>query len=81
MKTIIVHLDDQNEDIQLAIYNVLRFAARLKPEIVLTEARNTLKKQKFPRKCQELIRFSEELISESKEQEKQENPPEELKNE
>jgi hypothetical protein len=30
----------------------------------------SLKKQKFPRKCQELIRFAEEIISERKESRK-----------
>jgi len=65
-----VHLDDQNEEIQMAIYNILRFAARLKPNIVLTEAKMVLKKQKFPRKCQDLIKFAEELVEEMKEQEK-----------
>lgn len=65
MKNIIVHLDDQNEEIQLAIYNILRFAARLRPKIVLTEARMVLKKQKYPRKCQDLIKFSEELVEEA----------------
>ena len=65
-----MHLDDQNEEIQMAIYNILRFAARLKPNIVLTEAKMVLKKQKFPRKCQDLIKFAEELVEEMKEQEK-----------
>lgn len=70
VKNIIVHLDDQNEEIQMAIYNILRFAARLKPLIVLTEARVVLPKQKYPRKCQDLIKFSEELVEEAKEEAK-----------
>lgn len=63
---IFVHLDDQNEDIQMAIYKILRFAGNLKPNIVLNEAQNNLKKQKYPRKCQEIIRFAEELLAEQK---------------
>lgn len=63
---IFVHLDDQNEDIQNAIYKILRFAAKLRPNIVLAEATNNLKKQKYPRKCQEIIRFAQELVEENK---------------
>ena len=67
VRNIIVHLDDQNEEIQMAIYNILRFAARLKANIVLNEANMVLKKQKYPRKCQDLIKFAEELVEELKE--------------
>lgn len=63
---IFVHLDDQNEDIQMAIYKILRFAGNLNPIIVLNEAQNNLKKQKYPRKCQEIIRFVQELVDEKK---------------
>lgn len=66
VKAIFVHLDDQNEEIQLVIFNVLKFAAKLRPEIVLEEGKKNIKKQKYPRKCQELINFSEEKIEENK---------------
>jgi hypothetical protein len=67
VKGIFVHLDDQNEDIQMSMYNVLRFLAKLKPKLVLEEAKVCLQKLKYPRKCQELINFSQEKIEENKE--------------
>ena len=45
IKQIFVHLDDQNESIQMAIYNTLKFAARVTPETVYNEVlRRFLKK-------------------------------------
>lgn len=67
VKGVFVHLDDQNEDIQMSIYNVLRFMAKLKPKLVLDEAKDSLKKFKYPRKCQELINYSQERIEEENE--------------
>lgn len=67
VKGVFIHLDDQNEEIQMSVYHVLRFITKLKPKLVLDEAKESLKKLKYPRKCQELINYSQEKIEEENE--------------
>ncbi|EGR33969.1 hypothetical protein IMG5_029090 [Ichthyophthirius multifiliis] len=77
IKAIFIHLDDQNEEMQMAAYNSLRFAAHFNSQILKNEATQSIKKMKFPRKCQELINLADQLLSEQqsdqmeKEQEQQ----------
>eukprot|EP01016_Furgasonia_blochmanni_P049039 TRINITY_DN7397_c0_g1_i3.p1 TRINITY_DN7397_c0_g1~~TRINITY_DN7397_c0_g1_i3.p1 ORF type:complete len:407 (+),score=50.17 TRINITY_DN7397_c0_g1_i3:676-1896(+) len=60
IKSIFVHLDDQNEEVQMAVYHLLQSAATVDWKCVLEEAKQSVKKQKYPRKCQELIKLIEE---------------------
>lgn len=36
-KTLLIHLDDKNEDVQIAIFKTLQFGGSLRPSIVLQE--------------------------------------------
>lgn len=36
-KAIFIHLDDQNEDVQLGAYNTLKFACRFNPKKIKEE--------------------------------------------
>jgi len=42
VRTLLIHLDDQNEQLQIALFNALKEAAEINPKIVLTEVDNTL---------------------------------------
>jgi hypothetical protein len=37
IQTLFIHLDDKNEDVQLAVFKTLELAASLKPSLVLHE--------------------------------------------
>ena len=37
VRNILIHLDDQNENLQIALFKVLQTAAQVKPKIVLKE--------------------------------------------
>jgi len=37
VRNILIHLDDQNENLRLALFKVLQSAARVKPKLVLKE--------------------------------------------
>jgi len=78
IKAIIVHLDDQNEQIQLAIFSLLKIASEMDPKLVLDEGRKSVAKQKYPRKCQELIRYIEESMEHLLEIEKNKRDAKEL---
>jgi len=71
IRNIKIHLDDQNEQIQMAIFNLLKEAANIDAQKVLEETREFVNKQKYPRKCQELIRYIEEHMEEYQEREKE----------
>jgi len=60
LRILFIHLDDQNEQVQLAMFNLLKEATNLDYKLVLGEAKLALSKQRYPRKCQELIRYVEE---------------------
>mmetsp|Transcript_46400 Transcript_46400/g.53774 ORF Transcript_46400/g.53774 Transcript_46400/m.53774 type:complete len:558 (-) Transcript_46400:155-1828(-) len=62
-RNIMIHLDDQNQQLQLAVFNALKTAAGIDPRRVLDEARISLPKQKYPQYCKELIRYIEENLS------------------
>jgi len=64
VKNILVHLDDQNENLRLSLFNVLQSAARVKPKLVLREARASLERRSYPQICRELIRWIEENLEE-----------------
>jgi len=60
VKNLLIHLDDQNEQLQKAIFQVLQSAASIKPKLVFKEAKIALPKQRYPHLCSELIRSIEE---------------------
>jgi len=62
VKACLVHLDDVNEEVQLAVFNLLKAAADVNSEEILKEAEITVHKQKFPRLCQELLRYIKERM-------------------
>jgi len=64
VRNILIHLDDQNENLRLSLFNVLQSAARVKPKLVLKEARASIPKQNYPQICQELVRWIEENLEE-----------------
>lgn len=39
IQTLFIHLDDKNEDVQLAVFKTLELAASLKPSLVLQEVK------------------------------------------
>lgn len=59
VKTCFIHLDDRNEEVQMAVFNFLKFASDSKLDMVHEEAVASLPKQKFPRLCEELIKYLE----------------------
>jgi len=61
IKTCFIHLDDRNEDIQKSIFEFLKFAISIDRDIVEKEAIDALKKQKFPRFTEELLKIIEGL--------------------
>lgn len=68
-KAIFIHLDDQNEDVQMGAYSTLKFACRFNPWKVKEEAEQALKKMKYPRKCQEILNEAEENLKQHIEEE------------
>lgn len=62
MKACLVHLDDVNEEVQIAVFNLLKAASDVNSEEILKEAEIALRKQKFPRLCQELVRYIKERM-------------------
>lgn len=59
VKAVLIHLDDENEQIQLAIFDLLKEMAHHNGDLVLNEAKAAVKKQRYPRRCQELIKIIE----------------------
>jgi hypothetical protein len=57
LQTCFIHLDDRNEEIQKAMFKFLKFAADEHIHAVQKEAVSSLPKQKFPRLCEELIKY------------------------
>ena len=80
VRNILIHLDDQNENLRLALFRVLQTAARIRPKLVLREvkkffpptkilinsykARASIPKQNYPQLCTELVRWVEENLEE-----------------
>lgn len=69
IQTLFIHLDDKNEEVQVAVFRTLEQAASLKPSLVLQEvdmtdqALKSLPKQKFPRLCEKIIELSKPLAA------------------
>jgi hypothetical protein len=69
IQTLFIHLDDKNEDVQLAVFKTLELAASLKAGLVLQEvglahqALKSLPKQKFPRLCEKIVEISRPLVA------------------
>merc|ERR1712176_141804 len=61
LRTLFVHLDDPNPEIQQGIYGVLEAAVHQDYNTFLTEAQTAGGKSSHPRLCQELARLAESL--------------------
>lgn len=61
LRTLFVHLDDPNVEIQQGIYKVLETAVHQDHETFLVEARAAAAKSSHPRLCEELGRLAENL--------------------
>lgn len=59
LRTLFVHLDDPNPDIQRGIFAVLEAAIRQDAGIFVQEARAAAAKSAHPRACEELLRLAE----------------------
>ncbi len=62
LKTLMIHYDDVNPEMQTAVDQVLSFASRVDPEQTLKEAIQAVDKMKHPRKCRELIARCEAML-------------------
>lgn len=72
IQTLFIHLDDKNEDVQVAVFKTLEAATKINPAIVLQEvilclpqAKKSLSKQKFPRLCEKIIEIVTPLVGNS----------------
>jgi len=61
LRTLFVHLDDPNPEIQQGIYEVLETAVHQDHAAFMGEARNAVAKSAHPRMCEELLRLSQTL--------------------
>jgi len=61
LRTLFVHLDDPNPEIQQAIYGVLESAVHQDYSVFAKEARIAAGKSAHPRMCEELLRLAESL--------------------
>merc|ERR1711959_268156 len=61
LRTLFVHLDDPNPDIQQGIYGVLEAAVHQDYAAFTTEARAAAAKSAHPRMCEELLRLADSL--------------------
>lgn len=61
LRTLFVHLDDPNQEIQQAIYGVLETAVHQDFVTFAQEARTAAAKSAHPRMCEELLRLSQSL--------------------
>lgn len=61
LRTLFVHLDDPNPEIQQGIYRVLEAAVHQDYAAFAAEARTAVAKSAHPRMCEELLRLSESL--------------------
>lgn len=62
LRTLFVHLDDPNPEIQQGIYGVLEAAVRQDPATFVREAQVAAAKSSHPRVCEELARLGEGLL-------------------
>lgn len=60
IKAILIHLDDPNDKVQIAIFQSLKIAAQIDPNRVIHEAEPLVKNFKYPRVCEELIKYAKE---------------------
>ena len=51
LKTLFIHYDDQNQEMQMAVDRVLNFVSKIDPEMLLNQAKAVVDKMKYPRKC------------------------------
>merc|ERR1712188_233496 len=61
LRTLFVHLDDPNPEIQQAIYGVLEAAVHQDYAAFIAEAKAAAAKSAHPRMCEELLRLSQSL--------------------
>jgi len=61
LRTLFVHLDDPNPEIQQGIYGVLEAAVHQDYTTFAQEARTAIAKSSHPRTCEELLRLAESL--------------------
>merc|ERR1719478_982697 len=61
LRTLFVHLDDPNPEIQQGIYGVLQDAVHQDHAAFAAEARVATAKSAHPRMCEELLRLAESL--------------------
>merc|ERR1711865_836408 len=61
LRTLFVHLDDPNPEIQEGIYGVLQAAVHQDYAAFMGEARAAVAKSAHPRMCEELLRLSQSL--------------------
>merc|ERR1712190_327850 len=61
LKTLFVHLDDPNPEIQQGVYSVLEVAVHQDYGTFLAEAKVATSKSSHPRQCSELARLAESL--------------------
>jgi dynein assembly factor 5 len=61
LKTLFVHLDDPNPEIQRCVESVLESALHQDYDVFVQEARLSATKSAHPRACQELLRLAESL--------------------
>merc|ERR1711924_503175 len=61
LRTLFVHLDDPNPEIQQGIYGVLEAAVHQDYAAFIAEAKAAATKSAHPRMCEELLRLSQSL--------------------
>merc|ERR1711970_588590 len=61
LRTLFVHLDDPNPEIQQGIYGVLEAAVHQDYAAFITEAKAAAAKSAHPRMCEELLRLAQSL--------------------
>merc|ERR1719284_2025478 len=67
LRTLFVHLDDPNPEIQQGIYGVLEAAVHQDYATFMQEAKAASAKSSHPRLCEELVRLAESLQKASSE--------------
>merc|ERR1712196_109106 len=69
LRTLFVHLDDPNPEIQQGIYRVLEAAVHQDYAAFMQEAKAAAVKSAHPRMCEELLRLSQTLMKASLDEE------------
>jgi len=63
IKTLFIHLDDPNPEMQAAMNDVLNRAVHVSPMVFYKEAQSAGQKSTHPRACEELARLAQTLAS------------------